>query len=371
VYFLKAQAKIDEFAFVLLAGIVFILILAVSYSTLQQGPVTGTLSTSSLQIAQGNSATVTLSLNGTGFNVTLSGTGPIANWINFDENNFDLSNHKDVTVNILVPRNADFGTYTGNILIASGTNIVKVPLSVDVTLVTVSTIPKSIGLGDFTVSYLVGTNTLAEKDDVEVARGYFADYPVSFTGTVPDDKINILTDGFIQIFVETSNSAGNLFVEFNGQRVYANTISTGEIDIPLNASLIHKYNSVVVHADTPGIAFWQNTDYKIKFIKFGIDFSGISSHQKTFSLAAGDLKFFNSGRLSFQVKDYNPNALNPMLIQINGVTFYDDAPTLTSFSKTFGSEIPLFVGDNTISFSVSQEAYYQLATVILTIYHHI
>jgi hypothetical protein len=371
VYFLKAQTRIDEFAFVLLAGIVLILILAVAYSTIQQGPIHAALSTSSLQIAQGNSATITLSMNGTGYNVTLSSSGPIANWIYFDDNNFDLNGAKDVSVKILVPRNADFRTYTGDILILSGGNTVKVPLSIDVTVVTVSTIPKTIRLGDFTVSYLVGNNVVAEKDDVIVERGYFVDHPVSFTGTVTDDKLSILTNGFIQVFVETSNSAGNLFVEFNGERVYANTISAGEIDIPINASMIHKYNSIVVRSDTPGIAFWQNTNYKIKFIKFGINFSGVLSYQKAFNLTATDLKNFDSGRLSFQVKNYNPNALNPLLIQINGATFFDDVPTLTSFSKSFGTEIPLFVGENTISFSVYQEAYYQLSNVVITVYHHI
>lgn len=369
---MKGQTRIDEFAFVLLAGISLIIILAVAYSTIQQGPISAALSTSNLQIAQGTSATVTLSLNGTGFNVSLSGSGPIASWINFDENNFDLpGGTKEVSVTVLVPRNADFRTYTGYIVILSGDKRFKVPLTVDVTLVTVTDIPRTIRLGDFTVSHVVGTDIIAEKDDVEVAKGYFADYSTSFTAMVPDDKINILTDGFIQIFVETSNSAGKLFIELNGERVYSDTISTGEIKIFPNVASIHKYNSIVVHADTPGIAFWQNTNYKIKFIKFGIDFSGISSKQKTFTLDESDLNNFGYGRLSFQVKNYDPQALNPMLIQINGVTFYDDIPMLTYFTKNFGTEIPLVVGENTISFSVSEEANYQLASVALTIAHHI
>jgi hypothetical protein len=372
VYFLKGQTRIDEFAFVLLAGIALIIILAVAYSTIQQGPIYASLSTSNLQIAQGTSASVTLSLNGTGYNVTLSGDGTIENWINFDENNFDLpGGTKEITVTVLVPRDADFRTYTGDILILSGDKTYKVPLTVDVTLVTVSEVPRTIRLGDFTVSHVVGTDIIGEKDDVEVAKGYFADFSTSFTATVPDDKMNILTDGFIQIFVENSNSAGNLFVELNGERIYANTISTGEILIPLGVSAIHKYNSVVLHADNPGFQFWTNTNYKIKFIKFEINFNGISSKQKTFTLDANDLNNFGYGKVSFQVKNYDPQALNPMLIQINGATFYDDIPTLTYFSKNFGTEIPLIAGENTISFSVSEESNYQLASVAITIVHHI
>jgi hypothetical protein len=368
---LKAQTRIDEFAFILLAGIIMILILAVAYSTIQQGPVSGTLSTSSLQIAQGTSAVVTLSLNGTALNVTLSSSGELANWISFDHDNFDLSGTKDIAVTISIPNNANFRTYSGDILILYADKTTKVPLTVNVGLSTVSNVPRMIRLGDFTVSYSVGSDIVGEKDEIEVAKGYFADYPASFTATVPDDKLNIMTDGVIQIFVETSNSAGNLFVEFNGERVYANKISAGEIDIPLNATAIHKYNSIVLRADNPGYMFWTNTDYKIKFAKLVIDFSGISGKQITFALGTSDLQDFSFGQLSFQVKNYNPQALNPMLIQINGATFFNDVPTLTYFQKTFGTEVPLAVGDNTISFTVSQQAYYQLSNVVLIIVHHI
>lgn len=368
---MKAQTRIDEFAFILLAGIVMILILAIAYSTLQAGPITTALSTSNLQIAQGNSATVTLSMNGTAFNVSLTSSGEIANWITFDQDNFDLSGTKDVSVTILVPPNADFRTHTGNIVINTGPNTKTIPITVDVTLVTISNVPKNIRLGDFTVSYAVGSDVIAEKDDVEVAKGYFSDYPVSFTATIPDNRINILTDGFIQIFVESSNSAGNLFVNFNGQRVYAKTVSGGKIDIPLNSVMIQKYNSIAVSADNPGLQFWTYTDYKIKFIKFGIDYSGVSSKQATFTLDSSDLKDFNFGQLTFQVKNYDSKNLNPMLITINGATLWDNVPTLTYFQKTFGTEIPLHGGDNIISFSVEQPANYQLANVVLTVVHHI
>jgi hypothetical protein len=371
VYLLKAQTRIDEFAFILLAGIILIVIIAVAFTTVQGGPITGTLSTSNLQIAQGNSATITLHLNGTGYNITLSSSGEISNWINFDQNNFDLSGLKDVVVTILVPGNADFRTHTGNILVIFGDKTVKIPINIAVTIVTVTNVPNAIRLGDFTVSYLVGNDVVGEQDNIQVSKGYFSSSPVSFTATVPDNEMGILTDGFIQIFVEASNPDGNLFVDFNGQRIYSNTISTGEIDIPINAMSIHKYNSVVLSADNPGVKFWESTSYKIKFVKFAVDFNGINSKTFTFSLSSTDLNNFNFGTLSFQVKNYNPYALGQMLVQINGVTFFNDVPTLTYFSRSFGNEIPLYNGNNTISFSVSSAGSYQLANAVLTIVHHI
>lgn len=372
-YFLKGQTRVDEFAFILLAGIVLIVILAVAYSTLQQGPISAFLSTSHLQIAQGNSATVTLSMNGTGFNVTLSGDGDIANWFTFDQNNFDVSSNspKEITVTVLVPPNAEFRTHTGDIVLTSADKTIKIPVTIDVTLVTVANIPKLVRLGDFTVSYLVGSDVVGEQDDTLVLKGYVAENQVSFTGTVPDNELRILTDGFIQIFVENSNTDGNLNVFFNGQRVYSSKISTGEIDIPLNASMINKYNSVLLTADNPGFKFWENTNYKIKFVKFGVDFNGVASKQIIFSLDKNDLKSFNFGTLTFQVKNYNPNSLGTMLIQINGATLFNDAPPLTFFSQTFQNEIPLYEGNNTISFSVTSPGSYQLANAVLTIVHHI
>ena len=369
---MKAQTKVgDEFAFILLAGIVMILILAFAYSTLQAGPVTAALSTSNLQIAQGNSADVTLHLNGTGFNISLSSTGEISNWAAFDQNNFDLSGTKDITVTFIVPRNADFRTYSGYITILSADRTTKVPVTIDVTLATVSSLPKNIRLGDFTVSYAVGTSNVGEKDDFEISKSYFSDSYYSFVATVPDDKLGILTDGLIQVFVENSNKAGNIIIELNGERVYANTILAGEIDIPLNASAIHKYNSIVLRAGNPGFMFWTNTYYKIKFAKMEVSFNGVSSKQATFTLDSRDVNDFTNGKLSFQVQNYDPNNLGPLTIEINGVTMWDDAPTLTYFSKTFGREIPLYPGDNTIYFWVKQAANYQLANVILTINHHI
>jgi hypothetical protein len=106
-------------------------------------------------------------------------------------------------------------------------------------------------------------------------------------------------------------------------------------------------------------------------VKFGIDFNGVSSQQLSFQLDSNDVNNFAFGQLAFTVKSYNPQALGPMMIQINGVTFLDNVPTLTYFQKTFGLEIPLYIGNNTISFSVSQSAYYQLSNVVLTIAHHI
>lgn len=368
---MKAQTRVDEFAFILLAGIIMILILAVSYSTLQQGPITGVLSTNKLQIAQGTSATVRLTLNGTGFNVTLSSSDEITNWLTFDQNNFDLSGTKDIIVTVAVPSNANFRIYSGNIVISSADKTFKVPLSINVGLATVVNVQNSIRLGDFVVSYSVGTAIIGEKDDFEVTKGYSSETSTSLTAIVPDDKMGIITDGFIQVFVENSNSAGNLFVDFNGQRLYANTITTGEIDIPLNASMISKYNSIIIRADNPGFQFWTSTDYKIKFVKMGIDYSGVSNKQLTFSLSDNDLKDFDYGQLSFQLSKYDPQYLMPMLIQINGVTLWNDPPTLTYFQKTFGTEIPLFVGNNTISFSVSQQSYYQLSNTVINIVHHI
>jgi len=368
---LKAQTRVDEFAFILLAGIVMILILAISYSTIQQGPISGVLSTNNLQIAQGNSATIRLTLNGTGFNVTLSSDGEIVKWLTFDQNNFDLAGSKDIIVTVMVPNNANFRTYSGNVLILSADKTFKVPLKVNVGVATVVNVPNTIRLGDFTVSYSAGTETIGENDDFEISKGYLGETSVSFTAIVPDDKIGIITAGVLHLFVETSNSAGNLFVDFNGERVFANTISTGEILIPLNKTSINKYNSVIIRADNPGFQFWTNTYYKIKFAKMEINYSGISGKQITFSLEQKDLKDFDFGQLSFQISKYDPNALNPMFIQINGVTLLNDVPTLTYFQKTFGTEIPLYVGNNTISFAVSQHSYYQLSNVVLTIVHHI
>lgn len=367
---LKGQGpKIDEFGFVLMAGIVLILILAIAWGSLQSNPVGVSPLTQILTIAPGDSRTFNLELNGTTINTSLETSGNTASWISFDSNNFDINGNKEVVVTVAVPPSVPQGIYDGTISVVSGSNVQKVNLRVNVSSFTVSDVTRSIHLGDFPVSYLVGSQTVNQKSNFEISKGYFSEFPGTLVATMTPDTYNIVTGGQIVVNVGDTNGVGNLIVDLNGQEVYNQHASASQITIPLDKSQILKSNTIVLNAGTPGFNFWMSTVYKINSVELDVNVQGIVSKDISFQLTSDEVSKFEFGQLTFSISKYNPQALNPLTIKINNQVFFDDIPQLFTFSKTFGIETPLNVGANTISFSVQQAAFYQLSNVILTIIH--
>lgn len=367
---LKGQGpKIDEFGFVLLAGIILILILAVAWGSLQGNPVGVSPTMQILTIAPGDSQDFNLELNGTTINTTLQTSGQTAGWVSFDKNGFDISGNQEVVVTVSVPPSTPQGIYDGTINVVSGSNVKKVNLRVNVSSITVNDVVKNIHLGDFSVSYLVGSQPVNQKTNFEISKGYLSEYPGTLVATMTQDTYNIMTGGQIVIDVSDTNGVGNLIVELNGQEVYNQHASASEITIPLDRSQILRSNTVVLRAGVPGFNFWMSTVYKIKSAELDVDVQGIVTKDIDFQLTGDEANKFVFGKLSFNINKYNPQALNPLTIKINNDVFFDDVPQLFTFSKTFGLEIPLNVGTNTISFSVQKEAFYQLNNVLLTMVH--
>jgi len=364
---LKGQgARVDEFAFVLLAGIILILVLAIAWGSLQSNPVGVSPTSKILTIAIGDSKTFTLDLNGTTINTSLETKGAIANWISFDKNNFDIQGSTEVEVTVAVPLTTQQGIYTGTINVVSGPNVQKVQLIVNVSTQTISNIVRSIRLGDFSVSYLVGSQTINERNNFEISKGYFSEYPGTLVATMTQDTFAITTGGEIVIDIEDTNGVGNFIVDLNGQEIYNQHTSPSEITITLDKSQILKSNNVVLHAGLPGFRFWMSTVYKIKSVSLNVDVQGVVRKDVNFQLTQDEVNNFNFGKISFNIKRYNPSAFNPLTVKINDAIIFDDRPTLFTNSKTFGLEVPLKVGTNTISFYVEQEAFYELNNVVLT-----
>ena len=365
---MKGQgSRIDEFAFVLLAGIILIIVLAVAWGTMQNNPVGVSPTSKILTIASGDSKTFTLDLNGSTINTSLQTSGIIASWISFDQKQFDLQGSREITVTVAVPSSTSPGLYDGTINVVSGSNINKVDLKVNVSYTTVNDIVRNIRLGDFPVSYLVGSQPVNERDNFEISKGYFSDNPGTLVAVMSKDTYAITTGGAIIIDIEDTNGVGNLIVDLNGREIYNQHASPGEITIQLDKSQIMQSNSIVLRAGLPGFNFWMNTVFKIKSISLNVDVQGIIRKDIDFQLTNDEVANFEFGKISANIKRYNPSALNPLTIKINDAIIMDDIPTLFTFSRTFGIEVPLKVGTNTISFYVDKEAFYDLSDVTLSL----
>lgn len=364
---LKGQSRIDEFAFVLLAGVILIIVLAVAWGTLQNNPVGVSPARETLTIASGDSKTFNLELNGSTINTTLQASGSIMGWISFDQNQFDLQGSRQIIVTVAVPPALPQGIYDGTINVVSGTNIEQVQVEVNVSSVTVNNAVRNIRFGEFPVSYEVGSQTVSERDNFQISKGYFSDYPGTVVATMTQSTYSITTGGAIVIDIADTNGVGNLIVDLNGNEIYNQPASSGEITIPLDRAQISKSNNLVLRAGNPGFNFWMNTVFEIKSASFDVDVQGEQRQDATFQLTSDEVSNFQFGKISANINKYNPSALNPLTIAINNATIMDDVPTLFTFSRTFGSEVPLNAGTNTISFYVSKEAYYDLSDVTLTL----
>lgn len=358
--------RIDEFAFILLAGLVMIIVMMVAWSTMPAAQLDVSPLSVSLSIQIGSSRSFPLNLNGTATNVSLYATGAIKGWVSFDKNNFDVSGSEVVNVFISVPSTAVEKVYTGSIEITYSEGKKSIPVSINTSKIPVVEVSYPIYFGDFSVSYEVGTKTLASKEDFEVSRGYFSDYPVNLVHeSLTEDMLSKVTGGFIRVVVDETNNAGNLIVSFNGQEVYNQNTAPGEVSIELEESQIKKSNTVTISAGLPGWKFWMSTVYKISTAKFGISYFGVTEREDSFELDSSMIRNFKYGVLTFRVKESTPG--KDLIIKINEDVLFKGEWTAKSFTRSFTSEIRLREGTNKISFSTEPNSFYELADVTLTI----
>ena len=152
----------------------------------------------------------------------------------------------------------------------------------------------------------------------------------------------------------------------NGKELYSKQISPQEIRIDLDKFQIQKLNELTLRATDPGWKFWLNTIYKIKYVKFGINFQGISSKEVSFDLDEKDVTNFKFGKISMTSQELTKN-FGILLIKINDRTIFRGTPSIPLFSMNFDSDVPLKAGTNTISFSMETDGGYKIKDATLFI----
>lgn len=368
---MKAQAKIDEFAFVLLAGLILIIILMIAWGTPTEAPPFVQPTSISLTIPRNMSSTFNLNITGGLSNVTLSATGGIGNWISFSKSNFDVSGSTSVRVKVKVP-NVATGTYNGRIIVKSVGGQQSVSVNVLVAEQQVEELSRLIKeLGDFSVIYTAGTETLDSKEDIEVSGGYLSTHSKNLVGVLTEKKLEMVEDGYIQLIVDETNNAGNLIVSFNDKDVFNENVGAGEILVPIEKSLIKRSNTVKISAGMPGWMFWMSTVYRIRSASFVVNYEGILSKDFPFSLDDNEITNFARFQLSGKI---NCTPSRPeMQIKINNQIVYSERPPLTWITPTFdrdilGNSLSLSP-ENTISFSFDTEASCKISAANLYVYY--
>lgn len=369
------KGVVDEFVYVLVAGIVLMIIMLMAWTGPSEAPPWVEPNDVLLTIKNGTSSTFKLSINGTLTNLTLTPKGEIRTWLSFNKNNFNVDRSAVVTVTIKVPSDATPDEiHTGSIDFASPGGTKSVSITVNVQNVTkLQAHEVQLGEdGNIYVSYSFGPTALDTKENVEVSKGYFSSKDVSLIGSVSDEKMDIVTGGFVQLVVDETNSAGNLVVKLNNAELHKSRTGAGEINIPLNLSQIKSSNTVMISAGNPGWKFWSNTVYKFRTAKFGVNYKGIFPQNFTFNLDSEEISNFDSLQLSFRIKDYSTSP-RQMIIKLNNQIIFAERPPLAFLNRTFtsdilGNRLKLKESNNVLLFSLEQDGFYSADSAMLTVY---
>ncbi|MEM7824458.1 MAG: hypothetical protein QXO27_00590 [Candidatus Aenigmatarchaeota archaeon] len=373
----KGQQKIfDEFAWIILAAVGFVLIMTIIFTATTSAPVIEPKSLS-LTLAKGDTHSFAITVRsadgGKISNLTLSSFGEIKDWITFDKNKFDVENMTTVRVKIQLPTTAVLRTYTGGIKAESTGG--SSTLSLSITVSNVSIVPlesRVISIGDVEVKYVKGSETLASKENLEITKGVFSESKEAFSVVFPAEKLAILTGAHLELFIVDTNKRGNLIVEFNGQELYNKKTDVGKVVIPLDKSLLNTTNIISVRTTGPSVfQFWSKAFYKIEKLNLVINFRDISEREKEFELMPNEIQNFHHFVLQARVKEYS-TPMQELFIKINNQLVFADRPPLLAFNQTidrdtFGNKLSLS-NQNKISFSFEKEASLTLDDVFLVVY---
>ncbi len=352
----KGQIKIDEFAFVLLAGIVLIAVLMVFWTTPAEAPPRLDISSKSITVLAGRSTSFPITISGPITNVSISAHGTISNWISFSSEYFDYINESQVVVvYVKVPSNIALGTYKGTIKVSSTGGSKDVQLTVNVqNITTVEFLKKQIALSDFSISFSSGSKVLDSAKNVEVIKGYFAENNLNLIGIIDEVELKSVVDANVRLVIGDTNKLGNLIVELNGKEVYNRPTNLGEIIIPINVTQLARSNAITIKAGNPGWMFWANSVYKIREASFTISFKGISTKEVLINLTQQEVTNFNHIRFSAVISSEESPILR---IKVNEQTVYLGKPPVFVLDlwidkDILGNPLILNVGTNRIEFGL-------------------
>jgi len=226
-------------------------------------------------------------------------------------------------------------------------------------------VPRIIRIGDFSVSYTAGSQTLETKKYIEVKKGLFDDKKFSFSAEFGENLDNVI-GGWINLYV-LSGGEGRLIVKVNEKVVYNEKTSAGKIVINVDKNILEKYNVIEISSGLPGLQFWTTSIYNIEKVEFGVDIYGALIKQYNFNLYSSELKNFAGGQVKFNLEEREGSG--NLIVRINGRDLFMGIPS-GSFTQDFDAfDVGLVNGVNTIEFLTEKDTTYKLDDVQIIINH--
>ena len=227
-------------------------------------------------------------------------------------------------------------------------------------------VPRYIRIGDFSVSYAVGSEVIKTARSVEVRKGLFENKYYTMSGEI-EQNMDLVTNGFIVMSILNTNAQGNLIVKVNDEKVFDQVVRSGKIEIPVDKDVLKDYNVIEISCSHTAWKFWSSTVYKIDKVEFGINFYGNLQKSESFLVHEDELKAFKSAEVSFRLDNYRGKG--DLIISINDVTIFKGEPSLR-FTQNFEAiNVGLKKGINTITFSAESGASYDIEDAEIIIIH--
>lgn len=368
--------KVDEFSFVLAAGVLFLMILMFAWGTPRESKPVVLNDHFELSAAAGSKTTFNFEVRGspqlTGINLTAQ--GEIARWITFNKNNFDVGSQPiTVTATIEVPEDQEEGVYNGRVRLdgPGGTDTFSISLRVTGEIIetakrVVTEIPEA-----FTVSYYSGTDTVSSKEDFRVSRGYISGRPLSLSFDLTEEKMEIIKEADLNMDVYDTSSLGSIRVYLNDQEIYDRKVGIGDVRVPLPVNMLEENNLLMIEASRPGWVLWGNNYYDIETAEVEVEYEGAFAQEFDFMLNKKEVDDFKRFRLYYSVKDYSED-LPSMMIKINNQIVYWRTPPKSLFDRDldedmFGDPLLLLEGENRMVFLFEENAAYTVGDVLFTV----
>ena len=335
------KARIDEFAFILLAGLAFILIFAFFSQTVVSDIIVEPSSINA-KLVEGSFKTFIITIKSNSSNVSIDVEGNLKPYLTLDSTSFDVFGEREVRMFFDAKR---AGKFTGKLIVKNPYKEFIVPVNIEVVkeedverLMTQDIIP----LGSFNIILEENTTkTLVEEKLVElITTGFESNYLTLEFSLMPElDRKSLV----LELEIEDYNGVAPLIVEFNGETVYDDVPQKTQLQIVLSEDLVNYDNNVIkIYADLPPIP-WQQNYYKIKNAKIQAKIIQKPEVMFNFNLSEKQANNFLKLKIEFLARE---NEVQQLYISLNNQLLYASKPPLVAFSKTFDKDLfgnPLFV----------------------------
>ena len=363
--------KFDEFTLILLGAVIFIGILAVALSTPSEFPPRLSPIELTIDMEPGESYVFDFNITRKLSRVNASTTGQIASWITLSDTQIGITNgFKKVTARIDVPDFVDPGTYTGKIVVRSREG--RADIDVTVVIPPVRNLEaRTFELGSFYVTYLDEIRELDTRESYSVRKNHFGGDPLTLVAEIEAEDLTVVDSAAVRLNVDSTNNYGPLIVTQNGEEVFKETVGPGEVFVPLNASDVQGFNTVVVSSGGPGIFFWATNTYDVSDVALEIGFDGQIERKFSFDATEEEVRKLDHLQLTFLVNDADI-PVPELRVKVNDQTVFLKTPSTGIFNENlvgdlFGASIRL-EEENTIELSFDQKGRYEVGEASLTIF---